>query len=81
MISKLDLEESLLSNRIEEAMPCPFCGSKKLAVQMDNMHCECSVYCDDCRAEGPMKYTEIIDEYQNAFEAWNYRPESEGVLK
>ncbi len=81
MISKLDLEESLLSSKIETAKPCPFCGAKKLAVQVDDMHCKCSVCCDDCGAEGPAKHTEIIDEYQNAFEAWNYRPESEGVFK
>ena len=67
-MSKVKSEEQFLLENYQRAKPCPFCGSKKLAV-----HCDCSVYCLDCEAQGPTANLELFDMYQNAFEKWNNR--------
>lgn len=66
-------ESEYLDKQVERAKPCPFCGSKKIIASDSNVMCDCSIFCDDCGAEGPSRKKELFDEYQNAFEAWNSR--------
>lgn len=67
-------EQEYLEVQIANVLPCPFCGSRSILPEDSYQLNKCYVYCDDCGSEGPTKVKEMYDEYQNAFEAWNTRP-------
>jgi Lar family restriction alleviation protein len=57
----------------KDLAPCPFCGSKKVALP-DGMECfekgYIAVRCDDCQAEGPAIFK---GKSEDAVKAWNKR--------
>jgi len=64
-----------------EIIPCPFCGQKdegngELSVAVNNTTSKRFVYCEKCRAKGPMvaePCSDVQEEIEKAIAAWNNR--------